>query len=281
MNQKLSCDALITELAASDPIDEQILTDRIGPVAGDVIAEITAGSAEAPAGTRPALTVGASASVAPLRRRTWPLIAAAACLAVIAVTAAVVALLPGTSEPAYAITLDGEVVVVNWVRDLRDGSAIGEGLAAYGVDATVRAVPASPSRVGRVLTVAVNGVEAGEMPPGVSWGADGTDEVFTWRIDPTQFRDSIQIEIGVEPEPDEPYVVAESASLGILGGVLGTALGLTAVIAIALLRGWSPVIEPALLLWAPLLGLATGAAAGLYPARKATRIEPTEALRGR
>lgn len=77
------------------------------------------------------------------------------------------------------------------------------------------------------------------------------------------------------------HVVAESASLGILGGVLGTALGLTAVIAIALLRGWSPVIEPALLLWAPLLGLATGAAAGLYPARKATRIEPTEALRGR
>ncbi|HMR12727.1 MAG TPA: ABC transporter permease [Arachnia sp.] len=75
------------------------------------------------------------------------------------------------------------------------------------------------------------------------------------------------------------HVVAESASLGILGGVLGTALGLTAVIAIALLRGWSPIIEPALLLWAPLLGLATGAAAGLYPARKATRIEPTEALR--
>jgi hypothetical protein len=53
MNQKLSFDVLITELAATDPIDEQILTDRIGPVAGDVIAEITAGSAEAPAGTRP------------------------------------------------------------------------------------------------------------------------------------------------------------------------------------------------------------------------------------
>ena len=221
MNQKLSFDVLITELAATDPIDEQILTDRIAPAEGDVTAEPPAGPAGAPAGTRPALTVGASASVAPLRRRTWPLIAAAACLAVIAVTAAVVALLPGTSEPAYAITLDGEVVVVNWVRDLRDGTAIGEGPAAYGVDATVRAVPASPSRVGRVLTVAVNGVEAGEMPPGVSWGADGTDEVFTWRIDPTQFRDSIQIEIGVEPEPDEPYVVAESAFAPgeVLGGL--------------------------------------------------------------
>ena len=75
-------------------------------------------------------------------------------------------------------------------------------------------------------------------------------------------------------------VVAESASLGILGGIIGTAMGLTAVITIALLRGWSPVIEPTLLLLAPIVGLLTGAIAGLYPARRATRIEPTEALRG-
>lgn len=75
-------------------------------------------------------------------------------------------------------------------------------------------------------------------------------------------------------------VVAESAGLGVLGGVLGAALGLAAVVAIALARDWSPVIAPSLLLWAPLLGLATGALAGLYPARKATRIEPTQALRG-
>lgn len=75
-------------------------------------------------------------------------------------------------------------------------------------------------------------------------------------------------------------VVAESATLGILGGIIGTAAGLTAVIIISLLRGWSPIIDPRLLLLAPLIGLLTGAAAGLYPARKASRIEPTQALRG-
>lgn len=221
MNQKPSFDVLIAELAATDPIDDQSLTERVGPVAAEVIAEITAATTEGPSGTHPELTAGAEGRVTPLRGRTWPLIAAAACFAAIAVTAGLVALLPGTSEPAYAITLDGDVVVVNWVRDLRDGSAIGEGLRAYGVDATVRAVPASPSRVGRVLTVAVNGVETGAMPRGVSWGADGTDEVFTWRIDPTTFQDSIQIEIGVEPEPGEPYVVAESAFAPgeVLGGL--------------------------------------------------------------
>lgn len=75
-------------------------------------------------------------------------------------------------------------------------------------------------------------------------------------------------------------VVAESAGLGVLGGVIGAAVGLGAVVVLAVARGWSPIIDPALLVWAPLLGLATGTVAGFYPARKATRIEPTEALRG-
>lgn len=76
-------------------------------------------------------------------------------------------------------------------------------------------------------------------------------------------------------------VVAESASLGVLGGIVGSAAGLTGVIAFSLAKNWSPIVEPWLLLWAPLLGLTIGAVAGLYPALRATRIEPTQALRGR
>lgn len=222
MNQQPSIDDSVRRLAAADPINERVLAHRVAPFADDVITEITDGTTQAPANISPEPIATAPVTVAPLRRRrTWSLIAAAASAAVFVVTAALAGLLPDASEPAYAITVDDGVVVVNWMRDLRDVSVISENLRAYGVNTTFRAVPASPSLVGRVLTVVLNGVEAGDMPPGVSWGADGTDEVFTWRIDPSQFEESIQIEIGVEPDSGEPYVVAESAFAPgeVLGGL--------------------------------------------------------------
>ncbi|MGV9286666.1 ABC transporter permease [Streptomyces sp. NPDC003719] len=73
--------------------------------------------------------------------------------------------------------------------------------------------------------------------------------------------------------------LTESAVLGSLGGVIGTSLGVLAVVGVAIVRDWTPVIQPTTVLAAPLIGLATGALAGLYPAWRAARIQPVEALR--
>lgn len=73
--------------------------------------------------------------------------------------------------------------------------------------------------------------------------------------------------------------LAESAMLGSIGGLVGTCLGLVVVTAVAAARQWTVVVEPLTVLPAPLVGTVTGLAAGLYPAWKAARIEPIEALR--
>lgn len=47
----------------------------------------------------------------------------------------------------------------------------------------------------------------------------------------------------------------------------------------ALAREWTPVVHPATAAAAPVTGLLTGVPAGPYPAWRASRIEPAEALR--
>ncbi|MFE7481998.1 ABC transporter permease [Streptomyces sp. NPDC057552] len=73
--------------------------------------------------------------------------------------------------------------------------------------------------------------------------------------------------------------LAESGVLGALGGLVGTSLGALTVVGVALNREWTPVLHPGVVAAAPLIGLATGLLAGVYPAWRASRIEPAEALR--
>lgn len=74
--------------------------------------------------------------------------------------------------------------------------------------------------------------------------------------------------------------VTESVIIGLLGGILGAAAGVFAVIGISLSQEWTPVLNPLLACGGALLGALVGLVAGGFPARKATNIEPVAALRG-
>ncbi|MGW7412746.1 ABC transporter permease [Streptomyces sp. NPDC054863] len=73
--------------------------------------------------------------------------------------------------------------------------------------------------------------------------------------------------------------LTESAMLGLVGGLIGTSLGVLTVLAVVVGQGWTPVMDPATVVWAPSLGMVTGLVAGIYPARRAARVQPAEALR--
>jgi putative ABC transport system permease protein len=83
--------------------------------------------------------------------------------------------------------------------------------------------------------------------------------------------------LGAKPIHVAAQFVAESAILGALGGVVGTALGVGIVLTSAIVKQWTAIM-PTSLLAAPLIGTAIGVVAGLYPAWRATRIEPSQAL---
>ena len=73
--------------------------------------------------------------------------------------------------------------------------------------------------------------------------------------------------------------LAESALLAALGGIAGLALGALATWIYSLAQNQPMVVPLYALIAAPAAGFVIGALAGLYPATKAARLSPTEALR--
>lgn len=71
----------------------------------------------------------------------------------------------------------------------------------------------------------------------------------------------------------------ESTTLGLVGGVLGAAVGTLVVVGVAATRTWTPVLESWVPLGAPLLGAVVGLLSGLYPSARAAALQPVEALR--
>ena len=75
--------------------------------------------------------------------------------------------------------------------------------------------------------------------------------------------------------------LGESAAIGLVGGVIGAAIGLLIVVGVSAAKEWTPVLDPWMPLAAPPVGALVGLVAGMYPSIRAARMEPVEALRGR
>jgi putative ABC transport system permease protein len=73
--------------------------------------------------------------------------------------------------------------------------------------------------------------------------------------------------------------VSEAAVISVAGGITGAVLGALAVTVYAALRHWATSVPPSVLVAGVGLALAIGAVGGLYPAWRASRLSPAEALR--
>ncbi|MFJ4902543.1 ABC transporter permease [Streptomyces sp. NPDC088727] len=73
--------------------------------------------------------------------------------------------------------------------------------------------------------------------------------------------------------------LVESTTIGLLGGIVSAALGITVVVCVAVVKQWTPVLDLGLAFGAPVAGALVGLLAGLYRSLRAARMEPVDALR--
>ena len=89
----------------------------------------------------------------------------------------------------------------------------------------------------------------------------------------------LRLAVGARQRDVLAQFLIEAATLATLGGAVGIALGIGAAAAIAHLAGWPSVVEPRAILIAVGVSGLIGVFFGFYPARKAARLDPIEALR--
>ncbi len=73
--------------------------------------------------------------------------------------------------------------------------------------------------------------------------------------------------------------LVEAVTLSLIGGLAGIAIGIATAVGIAQFAGWRIVLSPESVLLAVAFAFVIGVFFGFYPARKAARLNPVEALR--
>jgi putative ABC transport system permease protein len=89
----------------------------------------------------------------------------------------------------------------------------------------------------------------------------------------------LRLAVGARPRDIRAQFLIEATTLATIGGAIGIGIGIGAAHAIARAAGWPSLISPDAVLIAVVFSALVGIFFGFYPAQRAARLDPIEALR--
>lgn len=109
-------------------------------------------------------------------------------------------------------------------------------------------------------------------------GAMGIMNTFLVAVMERRREVGLRLAIGMRPSGILLQFSAEALLTGILGAVAGIVLAVNGISIVSLMNRWTPIISADTLLLGLGAGALVGVLAGLYPAAKASRIDPAQTL---
>jgi putative ABC transport system permease protein len=89
----------------------------------------------------------------------------------------------------------------------------------------------------------------------------------------------LRLAVGATEEDVRKQFLIEAMFLGLIGGAIGIAFGITSSLVVSRTLEWPILIPPYIVVLAPVFAIAIGTIFGFYPAKKASELNPIEALR--
>jgi putative ABC transport system permease protein len=89
----------------------------------------------------------------------------------------------------------------------------------------------------------------------------------------------LRMAIGAKPQQILNQFLIEAFALSAMGGAIGVGLGISGALLLGSRFGWPVLIRPDIVIIAVVFSAFVGVAFGLYPAQKAARLDPIQALR--
>lgn len=134
---------------------------------------------------------------------------------------------------------------------------------------------ATATSVSRTLTILLTGVAALSLLV----GGIGVMNIMLVSVTERTREIGLRKALGAPPGAIRRQFLVEAVVLGLGGGILGAALGIACALVLPGIVGSSIVISPVALVGALVIAIGIGIVFGVYPATRAARLAPIDALR--